>query len=120
MNLGNQRGEGRLGFLFSVAIFGVAIFVAVKVVPARMDAYNFRDTIREECRMGAVRKDDTVVFARIMDHAKKNGIPLSKKNLKIKRTKNRLQIVATYEKSIDLKVTTYVYKVKVDEDAPIF
>jgi len=120
MTLGNQRGEGRMGFLISAAILGIGIFLAVKIIPVRIDAYDFRDTIREECRMGAVRKNDTVIFERIMAEAQELDIPLIKKNLKVVRSAKRLRISATYEKPIDLKVTTYIYRFSVDEEAPLF
>ena len=120
MILGNQRGEGRMGVLISAAVLGIGIFLAVKIIPVRIDAYNFRDTIREECRMGAVRQNDSAIVKRIMDEAKDLGIPLSKQNLKVIRSAKRLRISVSYETSIDLKFTTYVYRFRAEEEAPLF
>lgn len=120
MRLGNQRGEGRLGFLISAAVLATAVFIGVKVIPVRINGYNFHDRLREECRMGAVHQDDTKLAKRLLEEAHNLGIPLSKKNLKIYRTQKKLTISATYEQEIDLKFTTYTYKFNKKEEAPIF
>ena len=120
MNFGNQRGEGRIGFLISAAVLGAAIFVGARVIPVRVDAYNFRDTLREECRMGAVRDSDEVIVKRIMNEARDLGIPLERKNLIVRRTDRRLHISASYDQEVDLKVTKYVYRFRADEEAPLF
>ena len=121
--LGNekrQRGEGRIGFLIALIVVGVAIFVGMKVIPVRITAYEFRDTLREEARYGAVRDDDATVVKRILQKAEELEIPLSKKNLEVKRTTGEMIIRARYEQPIDLKVTTYVYKFRAEERAPLF
>jgi len=120
MDLANQSGKGRLGFLLSLAIVFVICFLAVKIIPVRITAYNFRDVLREETRMAAVRKSDAVLAKRIMDEAEDLGIPLERGNLVIKRTKRRMTLSARYEHPIDLKLTTYVYKFRATEEAPLF
>ena len=45
-----QAGNGRLGFIITLALFASGIFAAVKVVPVRIDAYQFREVLREEAR----------------------------------------------------------------------
>jgi hypothetical protein len=120
MKFNNQSGEGRKGFIFSMAIMGSMIFAGAKYIPVKIDAYNFRDTIREECRMAAVRNSDSVVAERIMDEAKDLQIPLKRKNLTIKRTKRRMIITAHYEQPIDFKVTKWTFRFKAHEEAPLF
>ena len=115
-----QRGEGRIGFLIALILVGAAIFVGMKVVPVRITAYEFRDALREEARYGAVRDDDAQVVQRILQKAEDLEIPLSKKNLEVKRTTGEMIIRAHYEQPIDLKVTTYVYRFRAEERAPLF
>jgi len=115
-----QRGEGRIGFLISLIVVGVAVFVGMKVIPVRVTAYEFRDTLREEARYAAVRDDDAKVVTRILQKAEELEIPLQKKNLEVKRTTGEMIIRASYEQPIDLKVTTYVYKFRAEERAPLF
>lgn len=116
----NQKGEGRVGLMITLIIVAVAVFLGVKVIPVRIAAYEFRDVMREEARYGAVRNSDEVVAKRILQKAAELEIPLKKKNLKVKRTHSQMVISATYEQPIDLKVTTYVYKFRETEKAPLF
>lgn len=115
-----QRGEGRVGFLIALIVVGAAIFVGMKVVPVRITAYEFRDTLREEARYAAVRHNDATVVKRILQKANDLEIPLKKKNLEVKRTTGEMIIRARYEQPIDLKVTTYVYQFQAEARAPLF
>ena len=120
MNFRNQRGEGRMGFLVSLVVIGLVAFLGIKIIPVRINAYNFRDTVREECRMGAVRTSDSAVTQRILDAADDMEIPLDKKDLNVRRTKGKMIITASYEQPIDLKFTTYVYRFNTKAEAPLF
>jgi hypothetical protein len=115
-----EKGEGRIGFLFALVVVGLAIFLGMKIIPVRIDAYEFRDFLRDEARYAAVRHDDATVAGRIMARAKEMEIPLNPKNLTLNRTTGEMIITAKYEQPIDLKVTTYVYKFSAKEKAPLF
>ena len=115
-----ERGEGRLGFIVTLAAFLIGVFLAVKIVPARIDGYQFREVLREEARFAAVNRNDPAVLERIMDSAESMNIPLDKKNLSIKRTQVEVVISASYDKPIDLKVGTYTYRFRAQQKAPLF
>ena len=115
----HERGEGRLGLLITLVVAGAAIFLGVKIIPVRITAYEFRDVLREECRYGAVRDEDSKVVKRILDRAQELEIPLDQKNLSVKRTSKEMVISARYEQPIDLKVTTYTYRFDETEKAPL-
>ena len=116
----SQRGSGRVGFIVALAICLSAAFAGTKIIPVRVAAYEFRDTIRQEARMGAVRNSDSAVAKRIMEKAEELELPLSKKNLSVKRTKSKLIVKASYEVPIDLMVTTYTFRFDAEERAPLF
>jgi hypothetical protein len=115
-----ERGDGRIGFLISLALLGAGIFLGVKVIPVRVNAYEFRDFIEEECRFAATRANDKEIFTRIYDKAMELKLPLEKKNLRMERTSREMIISAKYEQTIDLKVTKYVYRFDHEERAPLF
>jgi len=115
-----ERGDGRIGFLISLALLGAGVFVGVKIIPVRVNAYEFRDFIQEECRFAATRNRDEEIFKRVFDKAKDLKLPLEKKNLHMERTTHEMIISAKYEQTIDLKFTTYVYKFDHEERAPLF
>lgn len=120
MSGARQGGQGRIGVLIVLALIGTAIFLAVKFVPVRIAAYEFRDFVEQECRYAAVHQDDEAVAKRILDKAKELEIPLRQKDLKVQRSAREMTISASYEKPIDLKVTTYAYRFSVKERAPLF
>ena len=115
-----ERGDGKIGFLISLTLLGAGIFVGVKLIPVRVNAYEFRDFIQEECRFAATRANDKEIYTRIYDKAMELRLPLQKKNLHMERTSHEMIISAKYEQTIDLKVTKYVYKFDHEERAPLF
>ena len=115
-----ERGDGRIGFMLALALLGAGIFAAVKVIPVRVNAYEFRDFIQEECRFAATRNKDEDIYKRIVEKAKELRLPLDKKNLHMERTMHEMVISAKYEQTIDFKVTKYVYKFDHEERAPLF
>ena len=120
LNRASERGSGRTGFFITMVVVVAVIFVGIKVIPVRITAYNFRDKLRQEARWGAVRKSDASVAKRILDHAIDLEIPLDEKKLNVKRTKSKIIITVEYEQAIDLAVTTYTYKFRAKEQAPLF
>jgi hypothetical protein len=109
-----------LGLLVAIAVVGIAIFLGVKIIPVRVNAYQFRDFLDEECRFAAVRGSDAEVAKRIVEKARELEIPLEKKRLTLERTRNEMIIACSYEQPIDLKLTTYVYKFDHKYRAPLF
>lgn len=120
MRTNGERGEGRVGLLIAVVLVAIAIFLGVKYIPVRVNAYEFRDFVEEECRFAAVRKSDDEVRKRILQKAEELDIPLDPKKLSLERRAGEMVIRASYEKPIDLTVTTYVFKFDVNERAPLF
>jgi len=118
MNKHSQRGNGRLGFIISLVIAGAFLFLCFKIVPVRIDAYEFKDILKTEARLGAVRNSNAQVSKRIMSIAKEMHIPLNVKNLKVSRTQREVSITARYEQPIDLKLMVYTYKFNVTETSP--
>lgn len=116
----SEKGEGRVSFFITLALFGVGVFLAVKIVPVRIDAYEFRDVLRDEARQAVVIKDDREIARRIMETAQEMELPLERENLSIKRSQREIVIKATYEKPIDLKLTTYTYRFDGESRSPLF
>jgi hypothetical protein len=116
----SERGDGRIGFMIALALLGGGAFAAAKLIPVRINAYEFRDFIQEECRFAATRNHDEEIYKRIVDKAKELRLPVDKKNIHMERTMHEMIISAKYEQTIDLKVTKYVYKFDHEERAPLF
>lgn len=116
----SERGEGKVGLLIALALIGSGIFVAVKIVPVRVNAYELKDFIQEETRGASLRRDDKAIADRIMKKAKELEVPLERKNLKVSRGTSEMVISARFEQAVDLKVYKYVFKFNETERAPLF
>ena len=116
----HERGEGRASFIVTLAVMIVGIFVAIKVIPVRIDAYEFREVLRDEARQAVVIKDDRELARRILEAAHEMELPLERENLSIKRSSREIVIKATYEKPIDLTLTTYTYRFDGESRSPLF
>jgi hypothetical protein len=116
-----QRGEGRVGFIITLVVVIAGLFVGLKIIPVRINAYQLQDTLREEARFASVNhNNDSEVKQRILDQAESLNIPLDPKNVTIKRTKKEVIVRAQYVQPIDLKVTIYNYRFDEEQRAPVF
>ena len=116
-----QRGEGRVGFIITLIVVVVLIFVGVKIIPVRINAYQLEDTLREEARYASAnRNNDAAVKKRILEEAETLNIPLDPKNVTVKRNKKEVIVRARFEQPIDLKVTTYTFRFDAEQRAPVF
>lgn len=115
-----ERGEGKIGLLIAIIVIGVAAFLGAKIIPVRVSAYEFKDFIREQARYAAIHRNDATIVERIMEKAQDLEIPLSAKNLDVRRTRSEVIITANYEQPVDLKFHTYVYRFNAKERAPLF
>jgi hypothetical protein len=125
--LGSEKGEGKVGFLISLAILIAGIYVGYVLIPIKVKTYEFKDAMRDQARYGAVHtKRIDIVHERLMKKAKRLGIPLKPENLEIERDGGTLKdggtfvITANYSVPIDLTVYKTKWEYRERETAPIF
>lgn len=116
----DRRGEGRIGLIIALIIIAVAVFVAYKIVPVKVKTYEFRDTMREEARMGSLRKSAEETMLVLLDKAKELDLPITRENLVVNRSEKSLSIKAKYTIVVDFKVYKYVWNFDQQEAAPLF
>ena len=108
-----ERGEGRLGVFVWLAIFGAAIFFAVKAVPAKIAVYEFNDFCEQEIRMTATRGSNRIsaeeIRKKILDKAAELEIPIDKKQVKIQKQRNKITAQVEYQMTVDLAVYQWVW-----------
>ena len=108
-----ERGEGRLGVIVWIAIFGAAVFFAVKTVPAKVAVYEFNDFCEQEIRMTATRGSSRVsaeqIRKRILEKAASLDIPLDKKQVKIQKQRKVISAQVEYQMTVDLGVYEWVW-----------
>ncbi len=115
-----QTGAGKIGFIIALIIVAIAIFIAYKIIPVKVKTYEFRDTMREEARMGSLRKTADQTLEVLLAKAKELDLPITSKNLEVIRTNSSLTIRANYTITVDFRVYTYNWVFNQQESAPLF
>ena len=115
-----ERGEGRMGTLFALALVAVMIYLGFKVVPVMINSYSFKDFIEEEARFAAVRRDDEEIRTRVFNKARELELPITKEMIHTERTNARFDIAVSYSVPIVTPVFTYQYKRDEKVSSPLF
>ena len=114
-----QRGEGRAGCIFWLAVLLVTILVGVKAVPVKYKSSQLYDYMYEQAKYAQLAKPDQIQRA-ILRKANELGLPLQKKNLKVEKRGERIRIHATYTVNLEYPGYTYVWNFEEEIDEPIF
>lgn len=117
---GGERGEGRMGTLFALALVATMIYLGFKVVPVMINSYSFKDFIEEEARFAAVRRDDDEIRLRVYNKARELELPITKEMIHTERTNARFDIMVSYTVPIVTPVFTYQYKRDEKVSSPLF
>jgi hypothetical protein len=115
-----ERGDGRVGLILTIIVVSASVFAAVKIIPAKMRAYEFGDYIREEAQKAAWSKDEALLRKHILEKARSLELPVNDKNLKVEFAPGEIRVSADYQLTVDLKVTKYTMTFQPQERAPLF
>jgi hypothetical protein len=97
-----ERGEGRLKALLYFAFLIVAVFVAVKVLPAYVADYQLKDKMSETAKFAIVNRytEDQIkdnIFHTIQDL----DIPANRDDVKVANTNHGIEISVNYTVPVD-------------------
>src|SRR5205085_10348732 len=101
-----ERGEGNAGCLFGLIVLALALFIAYKMVPAKIKTADLRQTITDEARMGGAHNDG-VIMKQIMAKAREQSLPVTEDNVKISRGTNDITVTVDYDVPIDFPGKTW-------------
>jgi hypothetical protein len=98
----SERGEGRLKALLYFAFLIVAVFVAVKVLPAYVADYQLKDKMSETAKFAIVNHytEDQIkdnIFHTIQDL----DIPANRDDVKVANTNHGIEISVNYTVPVD-------------------
>ncbi len=97
-----QQGEGRLKAIVYLAFLIIAVFVAVKVVPAYVANYQLKDKMTEQAKFAIVNRytEDQIkdnIFHTIQDL----DIPATRDDVKVANTNHGIEISVNYTVPVD-------------------
>ncbi len=116
----NERGEGRSGTMFALLVLGLAIYLGVKILPVMVRSYEFRDYLEEQARFASARNTDDEVRDRVFNKADELELPVKRENVKVNRTRHKIDINVKYTVQIETPVYTYDWIFNAKESAPLF
>jgi hypothetical protein len=115
------RGEGRIGCVIWLAIVGLIAYGLFKIVPVKIANSTFEDFLTEQASFGSI-KTAKQIENEILAKAKDLEIPVTKENLTITRSREKIAIETHYELKIVFfgGAYTYVWKRDLVVERPTF
>ena len=115
------RGDGKIGCVIWMAILALLGYGLYKFVPVKVAASRFEDFMNEEASFGSI-KTVPQIEKEILARARELGLPITKDNLKITKTRDSITVEAHYEMIVNLFGGSYLYTWKFDPVAkrPLF
>lgn len=95
----------KLKALFGIAIFVGLIYGGYKVLPTYLAAWEFEDAIKEEAKLNAYSsRSETEIRDTLLQKAKELEIPITEKQVMVRRDQGELVISADYSMHVDLMI----------------
>jgi hypothetical protein len=95
--LRNSEGKGVFGCIVFIFLFGVAIFLLIRLGPLYYANFNFEADVKTEAsRAGAHSLNDSTIVRDILVMAKRNEIKLEKEDISIERYAGQVHIEVDY------------------------
>jgi hypothetical protein len=114
--LHDPEGKGMVGCLAMIVLTGVAIYLAIELVPIYYSNFNLESDVKTEIsRAGAHFLDDDTITKDILAMAKNNEIRLTKENVSIDRFAGQVHINVRYVVPVNLIIFDHdlVFKISV-------
>ena len=106
-----ERGAISIKALLIFVVLGVAAFIVVKIAPVYINQRQVTYQVDELANKSAVRNSKEDVINKAIEALQKEyDLPQNSINL-VSREPGKVQISLSYQKDIDLLVTTYQWKV---------
>ena len=100
-----ERGEGKLKAVIYTAIFVMAVYAAVKIVPAYVSEYQLVDKMQEQARFAVVnRYSEDQIRDNIYRTVQDLDIPAKREDIKVVATTAAVKVSLDYTVPIDLMV----------------
>ena len=114
-----QRGEGKAGCIFWMAVLAAFIYIAYQAVPAKVNISDLEEFMTRQAE-SAGSASAQQIKENILARARDLGLPVTKDNLSVEKAAGRIVIVCKYEMPISLLVYTYPWQIEHRIDRPVF
>lgn len=107
LNRSNQKGEGRLGCVFGLLFLVVAIFIAYKMIPVKIQAAEMREAVQNASR-SASGKSQANVRKEVYLRAQELKIPIEESDVVVERRADYIRVTVDYDR--DIQFPGYIWK----------
>lgn len=114
-----ERGEGQLGCLVGIVLLLLGALVAYKMIPIKVKAAEMRDTVKDESKSAGTHTDQRIMKA-ILATADRLELPVTEKDVKIRRVGTTMNIDVTYTVPVEFPGYTYQWTFHHSAENPIF
>lgn len=114
-----QRGEGQVGCVIGLILLLIGVFIAYKLIPVKVKAAELRQEVYDESKSAGMHNDERIL-ASILRKAQDLGLPVTEKNVTIKRGRVDIRIDVEYVVPVEFPGYTYQWKFHHRAENPIF
>jgi hypothetical protein len=104
----SERGDGKIGLFILVILLAIIIFVLIKVVPARINAYEFKDYMEAYARQDSWSRTPDQMKKDLAEKARFLNLNITEKDISIDKAGANIAIHVVFDVPVDLKVHTWV------------
>ena len=100
----DQSGKGSLRGLFALVLIVGLVYVGMKFIPVRAQAFQFADAVQDEGTFaGGRRSTDDQIKRNLLEQAQMLGLPIENRHIKVTRPGSKYIIIEVeYTVPIDL------------------
>jgi hypothetical protein len=115
-----ERGEGNLGCIVWLLVLAVAVMISWKMIPVKVNNAELVDYMTEVAQFQSAQKTPEEIKLIILARAGELGIPLTKENITVTKTRDRVRMTVDYVMPVQFPGYTYNWHFRHELDRPIF
>ncbi len=115
----SRFGEGKLGCIIWLLALVAVVGIATKLIPIKIRSAELYDFMEEQAMFAGRRSPEQLKQA-ILGRAEELDLPLTKKNIEIRRTGGRIRMRAFYTVPVEFPGYTYYWEFEHIIDRPVF
>jgi hypothetical protein len=116
----SERGEGNLGCILWLLALGLALLIAWKAVPVKIQSTELYDYMDELAKFSAANTSADDLKTRLIIRAGELRIPLRKEDITIERNRDRVYMEVAYTIPVEFPGYIYQWHFRQRLDRPIF
>ena len=115
----SQGGEGKIGCIFWLLVFAAVFMFGWKTIPLKMNVSRLQDYMVDQTRFAA-RASEVQIATRVLNHARSLGLPVRKRDIKVKKTGARVLIRCTFTVPVEFPAYTWDWGFDLDVDRAVY